>query len=101
MSQQNPEVQNYPIKLSIVYPEKMSRLTTFFRLFLLIPHAIVLYFLTIAAGFIWIIAWFAILFTGSYPKGMYDFFVGYWRWMVRFQGYGYLLTDKFPPFTMD
>jgi len=101
MSEQNPEVKNYPITFGAVYSEKMSRLTTFFRIFLMIPHAIVLYFLSIAASVVVFIAWWAILFTGSYPKGMYDFFVGYMRWYTRFQGYGYLLTDKFPPFTMD
>ena len=101
ISQQNPEVKDYPITFGAVYPEKMSRLTTFFRIFLLIPHGIVLYFLSIAAGVVSFIAWWAIMFTGSYPKGMYDFYVGYMRWSTRVSGYGSLLTDKFPPFTMD
>ena len=56
MSQQNPEVKDYPITFGAVYPEKMSRLTTFFRIFLLIPHGIVLYFLSIAAGVVAFIA---------------------------------------------
>ena len=101
MSQQNPEVKDYPITFGAVYPEKMSKLTTFFRIFLLIPHGIVLYFLSIAASVVAFIAWWAIMFTGSYPKGMYDFYVGYMRWSTRVSGYGALLTDKFPPFTMD
>jgi pilus assembly protein TadC len=101
MSQQNPEVKDYPITFGAVYPEKMSRLTTFFRVFLLIPHGIVLYFLAIAASVVAFVAWWAIIFTGNYPKGLYDFYVGYMRWMTRYQGYAYLLTDKFPPFTMD
>jgi hypothetical protein len=101
MSEQNPEVKNYPITFNAVYPEKMSRLTTFFRLILIIPHAIILYFLEIAAAVIAFIAWWAILFTGKYPKGMYDFYCGYMRWMTRFTGYFMLLTDKYPPFSMD
>jgi pilus assembly protein TadC len=101
MSQQNPEVHNYPITFGAVYPEKMSRLTTFFRLILVIPQSIVLYFVSIAACVVAFIAWWAILFTGKYPKGMYDFFVGYMRWSTRVNGYTYLLTDKYPPFSMD
>jgi len=101
MSVQNPEVKNYPITFGAVYPEKMSRLTTFFRLIMVIPQVVVLYFLQIAAGVIAVIAWFAILFTGKYPKGMYDFFVGYMRWSTRVNGYMYLLTDIYPPFSLD
>ena len=101
MSVQNPEVKNYPITFGAIYPEKMSRLTTFFRCILVIPHLFVLYFLNIAAGFVMFIAWFAILFTGKYPKGMYDFYVGYMRWSTRVTGYSSFLTDKYPPFSMD
>jgi hypothetical protein len=101
MSEQNPETKDYPITFGAVYPEKMSRLTTFFRCILVIPHYIVLYFLAIAACIVTFIAWWAILFTGKYPKGMFDFFAGYMRWMTRVSGYIYLLTDKYPPFSMD
>ncbi len=101
MSEQNPEVKNYPITFNAIYPEKMSRLTTFFRLLLVIPQGIVLGFVSIAAGVIAFIAWWAILFTGKYPRGMYDFSVGYMRWSTRVNSYVYLLTDKYPPFSMD
>ena len=101
MTQQNPDVKNYPITFGAVYPEKMSRLTTFFRYLLVIPHAIILYFLAIAFGVVTFIAWFAILFTGKYPKGMYDFAVGVMRWSTRVMGYYTFMTDKYPPFTMD
>ena len=101
MAQQNPEVKGYPITFGAVYPEKMSRLTTFFRFILVIPQAIVLCFVSIAAGVVSFIAWWAILFTGKYPKGMYDFYVGYMRWSTRVNGYMSLLTDKYPPFTLD
>jgi hypothetical protein len=93
--------QEYPITFNAVYPEKMSRLTTFFRFILLIPQAIVLYFLSIAAAVVTFIAWWAILFTGKYPKGLWDFMVGYTRWSTRVNGYSYFLTDKYPPFNMN
>ena len=101
MSEQKMENKVYPITFGAIYPEKMSRLTTFFRLILGIPQYIVLYFVAIAAGVVAFIAWWAILFTGKYPKGIFDFFVGYMRWMTRVSGYTYLLTDKYPPFSMD
>ena len=101
MSQQNPEVKTYPVTFGAVYQEKMSRLTTFFRLILVIPHAVVLYFLSIAMGVVTFIAWWAILFTGKYPKGMWEFSVGITRWSTRVNGYMYLLTDKYPPFSTE
>lgn len=101
MSEQKSEIKDYPITFGAVYPGKMSRLTTFFRCFLVIPHMIVIYFIAIAACIVSVIAWFAIMFTGEYPKGMFDFFAGYMRWMTRVSGYTYLMTDKYPPFTMD
>jgi len=101
VSEQKTEQQGYPITFGAVYPEKMSRLTTFFRCILVIPHMIILYFVAIAASIVAFIAWWAILFTGKYPKGMFDFFVGYMRWPTRVNGYSYLLTDKYPPFSMD
>ncbi len=90
---------SYPINLKIEYSEKLSRLTTFFRLLLLIPHMIVLYFLQIAAGIILIISWFAIIITGKYPRSLFDFVSYYFRWCTRVNGYSYLLTDKYPPFS--
>jgi len=68
---------------------------------LAIPHYIVLFFLFIAAVFVVIITWFAILFTGRYPKGFFDFVVGVMRWSLRVSAYAILLTtDKYPPFTL-
>lgn len=88
----------YPVSLKVDYPEKLSRLTTFFRYFMIIPHLFILYFLNIAAGVVWIISWFAILFTGRFPRSLFDFMVYYFRWSTRVNGYSYLLTDKYPPF---
>ena len=61
----------------------------------------VLAFLTIASVFAVIIAWFAILFTGRYPRGLFDYVVGVTRWGLRVQAYAFLLvTDEYPPFSL-
>ena len=68
---------------------------------LLFPHYVVFFFLAIGAIFVWIIAWFAILFTGSYPRGLFDYMVGVARWGLRIEAYGFLLvTDDYPPFSL-
>jgi hypothetical protein len=89
----------YPVTLKVEFPKKLSRLTTFFRFFMLIPQYIVLYFIGIAGGVIAFISWWAILFTGRYPKDFFDFVVWYFRWNTRVTGYYLLVTDKYPPFT--
>jgi hypothetical protein len=69
--------------------------------FLAIPHYIVLFFLWIAAIVVVIIAWFAILFTGRYPRGMFDFVQGVIRWGARVGAYAFVLvTDRYPPFSL-
>jgi hypothetical protein len=92
---------NYPITLEVEFPDKLSRLTTFFRFLLIIPQSIVIYFLGIVAGVVIFISWWAILFIGRYPKGLFEFVSGYLRWSTRVTGYSYFLTDKYPPFSMD
>ncbi|MGH4016197.1 MAG: DUF4389 domain-containing protein [Pseudonocardiaceae bacterium] len=68
---------------------------------LAIPHYIVLFFLGIAAFVVLIISWFAILFTGRYPRSLFDFVVGVMRWSNRVTGYALLLvTDAYPPFRL-
>ena len=70
--------------------------------FLVIPHYIVLFFLSIAAFLAVIVAWFAILFTGQYPKALFDYNVGVTRWWLRVNAYAFLLvTDVYPPFSLD
>jgi hypothetical protein len=91
----------YPITFNAEYPAKLSRLSTFFRCLLVIPQSFVLYFISIAAGVVIFISWWAILFTGRYPKGLFDFIAGYMRWSTRVNGYSSLLTDEYPPFSMD
>jgi hypothetical protein len=69
--------------------------------FLAIPHYVVLFFLHIAAFFVVIYAWFAILFTGRYPRSAFDFVVGVFRWSNRVTAYALILaTDKYPPFSL-
>ena len=92
---------DYPITVNINYTQKLSRLTTFFRAIMVIPHLIVLWALGIAAGVITFITWWAILFTGMYPQWAFDFIAGYVRWYTRVSGYYLLLTDKYPPFSLE
>ncbi len=93
-------MENYPITLEIERPETLSRLSTLFRPILAIPQMFGLYFLALAAGFVLLIAWVAVIFTGRYPVGMFDFIAGYLRWSTRVSGYLSLLTDKYPPFSL-
>jgi hypothetical protein len=89
----------YPVTFEADYVEKRSRLTTFFRWLLVIPHFIVVTLYGIAAFVVIFIAWFALLFTGRWPRGMYDFVAGFWRYATAVYGYWYLLTDAYPPFS--
>ena len=78
--------------------EGRNRLTIFFRFLMVIPHIIVLYVIGIAAFFVYVIGFFAVLFTGKWPTGLQNFVVGLLRWNARLSAYMFLLTDKFPPF---
>jgi hypothetical protein len=91
----------YPVTFEADYVEKRSRLTTFFRWILAIPHFIVIIVYAFAAYVVVIIAWFSLLFTGRWPRGMYDFEAGFWRYATAVYGYIFLLTDEYPPFGPD
>jgi len=91
----------YPITVNIHHADRLSRLTTFFRLIMVIPHGIVLWALGIAAAVVAFIAWWAILFLGRYPKWAFILVGGYVRWYTRVSGYYLLLTDKYPPFSIE
>ncbi len=91
------------VHLDFPYPEatQLSRGLPLVKWFLAIPHYIVLFFLWIGAVVSIIIAWFAILFTGRYPRGLFDYVVGVQRWSLRVSAYAFLLvTDQYPPFTL-
>jgi hypothetical protein len=92
----------YPASLAMVEPEgSRRRLTVAFRLILIIPHLIVVGLLTLAWWITSFIAWFAILVTGTYPQGLYEFGVGVLRWFIRVEGYLLLLVDEYPPFSFE
>lgn len=78
-----------------------NRPTTAFRIILAIPHLIVLSILGIALYVVAVVAFFAVLFTGRWPEGLRDFALGVGRWYVRFEAYFLLLTDEYPPFSLD
>ena len=92
------------VHIEIPYPnakEDLNRWLPLVKWLLAIPHYIVLFFLVIAAIVSVIIAWFAILFTGRYPRGLFDFVVGVFRWSLRVEVYAFLLTtDRYPPFSL-
>jgi Domain of unknown function (DUF4389) len=89
---------SYPATFEADYLEQRNRLTVFFRLILVIPVAVVLYVYGIIASFAILIAWFAIVITGRYPQGLYDFVASFNRFLARVTGYGALLCDAYPPF---
>jgi hypothetical protein len=91
----------YPVAFNVDPPAPQSRLTIFFRPRMAIPHLVILYALNIASQAVTLIAWFAILFTGRYPAGMYGFSAGFVRWQTRVSGYIYLLTGIYPPFSLE
>ena len=97
-------VDEQSVHLEIDYPDAKTDLNRWMPLFkwlLAIPHYIVLAFLVIGAVFAVIFAWFAILLTGQYPKGLFDYVVGVSRWCLRVNAYAFLLvTDRYPPFSL-
>ena len=132
---QGPYPAQYPVQFAVDYPDRpLNRLTSFFRIFVIIPIAIVLgavsgatwesagstsalhhsttyygpagaggllFFLEIAAFFAVIVTWFAILFTGRYPRGIFGFVEGVFRWHNRVAAYAFVLvTDRYPPFSL-
>lgn len=93
------------VHIEIPYPDvpkDLSRGLPLVKWFLAIPHYIILVFLGIAAIVCVVIAWFAILFTGRYPRGLFDFVVGVGRWSLRVSAYAFLLTtDRYPLFSLN
>ena len=91
----------YPVEFNVEYPERLSRLLIFFKWLLIIPNMLVLYFVGMVAGICLFLSWFAILFTGRFPKGMWGFVKGYTRWSMNVAAYLYYLRDDYPPFSLD
>jgi len=97
-------VEHQDVVLDIDYPDvehDLMRGLPLVKWFLAIPHYIVLFFLAIGMFFVVIVSWFAILFTGRYPRGLFDYVVGVGRWALRVNAYAFLLTtDRYPPFSL-
>jgi hypothetical protein len=93
----------HPVHLAGHLDPDVSRWQWLVKWFLLLPHLIVLAFLWVAFVVLTVVAGVAILFTGRYPRGIFDFNVGIlrWTWRVGFYGYSALGTDRYPPFTLD
>ena len=94
-----------PVSLGVEYPEQLSRLHLLLKVFfgflyVGIPHGIILLVLSLVATVLYVIAFFAILFTGRYPRGMFDFILGYLAWGTRVDAYTNLMTDRYPPFAL-
>jgi hypothetical protein len=96
--------EDQAVHIDIPYPDAardLNRWLPLVKWFLAIPHYVVLWFLGIAALVCIVVAWFAILFTGHYPRGLFDFVVGVFRWSLRVAAYAFLLTtDRYPPFSL-
>jgi hypothetical protein len=91
----------YPVLLEVEYREDLSRWQIFLKWLFVIPHLIILSVLFIGVFLVVIIAFFAILITGRYPRALFDFVVGSMRWMIRVQAYSHwLMTDRYPPFSL-
>lgn len=97
-------VEKQSVRFDLDYPDvkqDLNRWLPLVKWLLALPHYFVLLFLTIAALLVTIVAWFSILFTGQYPRSLFDFVVGVNRWSVRVTAYAFLLTtDKYPPFSL-
>jgi len=97
-------VEEQNVHLELDYPDverDLNRWLPLVKWLLAIPHFVVLVFLSVGAFFAVVVAWFAILFTGRYPRGLFDFVVGVGRWWLRVEAYAFLLvTDRYPPFSL-
>lgn len=89
-----------PARLSIDYPQDLNRWLPLVKWLLAVPHYFALLFLFLGAFFVWFASFFAILFTGRYPEGMRNYVVGVMRWFNRVNAYVCLMTDQYPPFSM-
>lgn len=90
-----------PVQVAAAEPARQRRATVAFRLILVVPHMFLLFFLGIAALVVALLGWWGALFTGRLPEFAVNYLAGFMRWVLRYQAYLYLLTDVYPPFTLD
>jgi hypothetical protein len=90
---------SYPVVFEMDYVKRRSRLTTFFRYILAIPQFFFAWFYAIAFYIVLVIAWFALLFTGRWPRSLYGFAGGFLRYITRLSAYLFLGVDNYPPFS--
>jgi hypothetical protein len=95
------EPGQYPVTYEVEYPQELNRWLPLIKWLLAFPHYVALIFLGLAAAVVWLIAFFAILFTQRYPRGMFDFIEGVLRWGNRINAYVYLMRDEYPPFSLN
>ena len=97
------EERSYPLDIRGEMSPDLSRWLWLVKWLLAIPHFIVLILLSLAAFVLWVIAWWAILFTARYPRGMFNYIVGVmrWWWRVSFYAFYPLATDRYPPFSLE
>jgi hypothetical protein len=97
-------VDEQSVHLDIDYPDVergLNRWLPLVKWLLAIPHYILLAVLAVIGIIVWVVAWFAILLTGHYPRALFDYIVGVGRWALRVEAYAFLLvTDRYPPFTL-
>jgi hypothetical protein len=98
--------EDYPIRVEADYPEHSSRLLALAailfmwpKMLILLPHIFILYFVQLAAFIVAFLAFWVVLFTGRYPRGMYDFVLGAMRWQTRVAAWMLGLVDRYPPFS--
>src|SRR6266566_3154163 len=90
----------YPLRLTGELSPRLNRGLWLVKWLLAIPHFVVLFFLWIAFVVVSVVAFFAFLFTGRYPRPLYDFVLGMNRWVFRVAAYSALMTDTYPPFRL-
>ena len=96
----DPPAPAYPATVDVAYPPELNRWLPLVKWLLAIPHFIALWFVGIGAFFVLVYAFFAVLFTGRFPRGAFDYVEGTFRWAFRVAVYFHLMTDAYPPFTL-